>query len=234
MEIPINITEWQGWDAQIQRTWNPCSSSFHAHLSFCSHLPHPIQVLATLLNWPLLWSQAMMLQSLGSPWYWAAGWRGPLQCESPGGRMGWSCQRVPTLPCWQMGPWWSATSCWIKEAALQMRVTMSVWLRTALDWWLAGRLESRQQVSGCSYLFFSPQAMGDRGVVPSYAASGALISQHGSVERCIAVICGGRITAYTHLSDWYAIWHECSQTLLWGEGKRNREQALSSSWVSVS
>ena len=40
--------------------------SFHTNLSFSSHLPRLMQVLATLPNWHLLWSQAMMLQSLGS------------------------------------------------------------------------------------------------------------------------------------------------------------------------
>lgn len=53
--------------------------------------------------------------------------------------------------------------------------------------------------------FFFPGHGGIEGAVPSYAASGALISQHGSVERGIAVICGGGIISYTHLTDWNAI-----------------------------
>lgn len=78
--------------------------SLHTNLSFSSHLLCLMQVLATLLNWHLLWSQAMMLQSLVSLSCWAAGWKGPLLCESPGERMGWSCQRVATPLCWPMGP----------------------------------------------------------------------------------------------------------------------------------
>lgn len=40
--------------------------SFYNNLFFLSRLPCMMQVLATLLNWHLLWNQVMMLQSLGS------------------------------------------------------------------------------------------------------------------------------------------------------------------------
>ena len=93
----------------------------------------------------------------------------------------------------------------MEAAALQMRGTMSVWLRTALGWWSVGRLEFRLQVSGCSYFFFfSPGHGGIKGAVPSYVASGEL-SQHGSAERSIAAICSGGIISFTHLTDWNAI-----------------------------
>ena len=87
-----------------------------------------------------------------------------------------------------------------------MRGTMSAWPRTALGWWSVGRLESRLQVSGCPYFFFFfPGHGGIKGAVPSYVASGELMSQHGSVERSIAAICSGGIISFTRLTDWNAI-----------------------------
>lgn len=121
-----------------------------------------------------------------------------------------------------------------------MRVTMSVWLRTALDSWSAGRLESRLQVSGHPLLSFPtlgiqglPRGWGQGKQFPLLQPSGGLISHNGSVEMYIVVICGGGIISCTHLTDWNGIRQEYSQILLEGEGEKE-SKLLSNSWVGMS
>lgn len=50
--------------------------------------------------------------------------------------------------------------------------------------------------------------------------SGGLISQHGSVLRCMAVICGGGIISHACLTDWNVNWQDCSQTPTGQSGRK--------------
>lgn len=65
-----------------------------------------------------------------------------------------------------------------------------------------------------------PRARGQRVRSHLMQPSGGLISQHGSVLRCMAVICGGGIISHACLTDWNVNWQDCSQTPTGQSGRK--------------